>query len=284
MWPAKSTVPFPAVSYRPHVYPVFTRNVYLGLDDFQLLSKPFPSTNIFLFPGKSHSCGLVTIVSDVFTSSLVTTRDHGRLLTVDVSVDSYTYLVTKVYSPNAVVQRLAFRCSKETKMGRSWSITAIGCGVIFSEIVYRCAWKRHRSHSRGENTSRRKVGVTDRRRRGNGDSRRTHGQSSSLEGFSPRTIPDTVLTSVFDSESQEWQSREMMTWRSRVATGCYRVSKSIYGKWMSPGGWRILAWRIKSATKQKEKQQVRRKKFTDRRPSRRYTENWREIEWEVSEL
>ena len=87
---------------------VCLQETYLDNNDMAVLNRHFPSASVYLSPGSSHSCGVVTIVSDSLTSSLAYASPDGRLLSVMVSYDTLQLSVANVYSPNALVQRLAF--------------------------------------------------------------------------------------------------------------------------------------------------------------------------------
>ena len=87
---------------------VCLQETYLDNNDMAVLNRHFPSASVYLSPGSSYSCGVVTIVSDSLASSLAYASLDGRLLSVRVSYDTLQLSVTNVYSPNALVQRLAF--------------------------------------------------------------------------------------------------------------------------------------------------------------------------------
>ena len=87
---------------------VCLQETYLDNNDMAVLNQHFPSASVYLPPGSSHSSGVVTIVSDSLTSSLAYASPDGRLLSVRDSYDTLQLSVMNVYSPNALVQRLAF--------------------------------------------------------------------------------------------------------------------------------------------------------------------------------
>ena len=84
---------------------LYLQETNLGLDDLSMLCKYFPNNSIFISPGTNHSCGVITVVSE---PSLNKSSNEGRLLIVDILVDSGVYRITNVYAPNNVAQRLAF--------------------------------------------------------------------------------------------------------------------------------------------------------------------------------